>query len=136
MKKLPRSSIQFPWEFALQQQAQRTEVAPAFLQHKCICRKKAAVIKSSMYVTNVMIYLELFLKVHIQLTFYHAVIEFSALMCLCTEELLKLLMRGDDIALSTAALAEYLAHFTVDVFSFPELQKSFTVRGVAYYNRI
>ena len=74
------------------------------------------------------------LKVHIQLTFYHAVVELSALMGFFAEELFKLLMRGDDIALSAAALSEHPTHFSVNILSLTEFEKSLAVRGITYYD--
>ena len=75
-------------------------------------------------------------EVHIELALYHAVVELAALFGAFAEELLELLMRRDDVALTASALAEDSAHFTVYLLSLAELEETLAVGRIADNNRI
>ena len=75
-------------------------------------------------------------KIHIQLAFYHAVVELSALACFFSEEHFEFFMRRYDIALLAAALSENSAHLAVDILSLSQLEKSLTIGGITDNDRI
>ena len=71
-------------------------------------------------------------KVHIQITFYHSVIQLTFFISLSTEKLFKFLMRRNYVARVFTVRTEHLTHFPVKFLSLSDFKHSLAIRRIAY----